>query len=69
MIDVATNDGRILEALHSCPKLCTHMGLQGLACLAACSNSLQKECLDCCTREAVALAAAAIAALATAIGR
>jgi hypothetical protein len=69
MIDVETDDDRILEALHSCPKLCTHLGLQGLACLAACSNSLQKECASCCTREAVALTAGAIEALATATSR
>jgi hypothetical protein len=65
MEDVATADERILEALHSCPKLCTHLGLQGLACLAACSNTLQQECVSSCRREAVALAADAIKALAT----
>jgi hypothetical protein len=37
---VNTHEERILEALHSCPKLCTHLGLQGLSCLAACSNRL-----------------------------
>jgi hypothetical protein len=66
MEDVATDEDRILEALHSCPKLCTHLGLQGLACLAACSNRLKIGCLDCCRREAGALTAVTIAAIATA---
>jgi hypothetical protein len=69
MEDTEIDEERILEALHSCPKLCTHLGLQGLACFAACSNRLQKGCLSCCTREAGALAAGAIQALATAKGR
>jgi hypothetical protein len=66
-IDV--DEERILEALHSCPKLCTHLGLQGLTCLAACSNRLLKGCSSCCRSEAVALAAGAIEAAATAKGR
>jgi hypothetical protein len=36
------------------------LGLQGLACLAACSNSLRKGCLTCFKREALALTARAI---------
>jgi hypothetical protein len=66
---VDVDEERILEALHSCPKLCSHLGLQGLACLAACSNRLLKGCLSCCRSEAVALTAGAIEAAATAKGR
>jgi hypothetical protein len=69
MEHVATDDDRILEALHSCTKLCTHLGLQGLACLAACSNRMLKGCLSICKRETVALTAGVIETLATAKGK
>jgi hypothetical protein len=33
----------IATALHSCPALCTHIGLQGLVCLSTCSKSLHDD--------------------------
>jgi hypothetical protein len=35
---------RLQEALHNCPALSAKLGLQGLACLAACSRSLKDAC-------------------------
>jgi hypothetical protein len=38
------DEGKIVEALHSCPLLCTILGLQGLACLSTVSNVLLNAC-------------------------
>lgn len=32
------------HALHGCPRICSYLGLQGLACLAASSKGLQETC-------------------------
>jgi hypothetical protein len=69
MDEIAVDEECILEALHSCPPLCTHLGLQGLACLADCSRTLEKECVFSCRRDAAGLTACAIEALDTVQGR
>jgi hypothetical protein len=66
MEDVTNYEACFAEALHSCPKLFTHLGLQGLACLAAACSSLKELCLASCIRDAVALLEPAFDALATA---
>jgi hypothetical protein len=68
MKETAKHEAWFTKALHSCPKLCSHLGLQGLACLAAASSSLKHACLVSCRRDAVALLEPAFDALATAHG-
>jgi predicted metal-binding protein len=37
---------RLQDAPHSCPALSAQLGLQGLACLAACSKSIKIACYN-----------------------
>jgi hypothetical protein len=39
-----TRSPKLSSALHSCPMLCTHLGLKALACLAPSSRSLRDTC-------------------------
>jgi hypothetical protein len=68
MKEIANHASWFSKALHSCPQLCSHLGLQGLACLAAACSSKKLACLVSCRRDAVALLQPAFDALATAHG-
>lgn len=46
---------RVDHVLHGCPRLCPHLGLQGLACLAACSKGLKATCFDAVSLDAISL--------------
>jgi hypothetical protein len=46
---------RLQDALHSCPALSAQLGLQGLACLAACSRTLKDACNNRVCRDAQSL--------------
>jgi hypothetical protein len=58
-------ENRLMQGLHSCPKLCTHLNLQGLACLAAACSSCNAACLIVCKRDAAKLLADVFEALAS----
>jgi hypothetical protein len=68
MAEITNCEACLTEALHRCPKLSTHLGLQGLACLAASCRSLKASCLASCRRDAVTLLEPGFDALATAHG-
>jgi hypothetical protein len=68
MAEITNYEACFTEALHSCPKLSTHSGLQGLACLSASCRSLKAACLASCRRDAVTLLEPAFDPLATAHG-
>jgi hypothetical protein len=46
----------LVDALHSCPQLSTHLGLQGLACLATSSSTLRGTCHEVLAINALKLA-------------
>ncbi|KAF6258854.1 hypothetical protein COO60DRAFT_1075045 [Scenedesmus sp. NREL 46B-D3] len=45
----------LVELMHTCPALCTRLGLQGLACLATCSSNLKNACSATTCRDALEL--------------
>jgi hypothetical protein len=50
-----SSEKRVGSALHVCPRLCSHLSLRGLACLAASSSGLKHCCCAAASTDAISL--------------
>jgi hypothetical protein len=59
---VFSDEERVCSALHECPTVSSHLGLKGIACLAASSSGLNHSCYAAASKDATSLLQPAVEA-------